>query len=82
MLLSIVAVSMAGVLFGLLFRVPFLIAATLGTIVASVVVNGPDEFFERRILLSTLLLVVILQCAYLVGLFLAVLWRRTTTRQR
>jgi hypothetical protein len=79
---SFIAVAITGILLGLRFRAPALLAATIVTIGASVIASGIDGFFDRHILLSTLLLVVTLQCAYLTGLLAAVLWRRTTINDR
>jgi len=38
--------------------------------------------FDRHRLLSILFVVVTLQCAYLIGLFLGAIWRRAATRGR
>ncbi|MEO5325335.1 hypothetical protein PV773_18685 [Mesorhizobium sp. CC13] len=70
MLWSIVSVSVFGVLLGLSFRVPALLAATAATALATgFLLDGP-------LLPKVLFPVLALQCAYLVGLSLANLWRR------
>lgn len=70
MLWSIVTVAAFGVLLGFSFRVPALLVATALTAAATgVLLEGP---LLQRILIP----VVVLQCAYLVGLSLAGLWRR------
>ena len=51
-------------------------------VVAGAVVGDTNGLFDRHRLLSILLLVVTLQCAYLVGLFVGLIWRRTATRER
>lgn len=79
---SLVTVGVAGVLLGIRFRAPALIAATAVTVVASSIARGRDGLFDGNALLSTLLLVVTLQCAYLVGLVLAVVWRRSATNSQ
>lgn len=76
LLSSLIIVGVTGVLLGLRFRAPALIAATAATIVIRAVAGGFDELFEWRRLLSILLLVVFLQCAYLLGVLLGIVWRR------
>lgn len=73
MLWSLITVAAFGVLLGFSFRAPALIAATALTATATgLLLEGP---ILQRILLP----VVVLQCAYLVGLTLASLWRRIVT---
>ncbi|MET0597091.1 MAG: hypothetical protein ABWZ57_04405 [Mesorhizobium sp.] len=69
MLWGLVAVGLTGILLGLRFRAPALLAAT-GFVVAACLVLGWGFFW------TTLVLVLALQCAYLVGLCLALVWRR------
>jgi hypothetical protein len=82
MVWSFVAVGITGILLGLRFRAPALSAATIATIGANVIASGIDGFFDQHILASTVLLVVTLQCAYLAGLLVAVLRRRTSINER
>lgn len=67
---SIATVSVLGVLLGVFFRAPALLVATALT----VLVTG--FLFEGPVLIRVLVPVILLQCAYLVGLALAELWRR------
>jgi hypothetical protein len=69
---SIVVVAAIGVLLGLRFRTPALLAATALTAITGAFV------LEERGVPSIVLLVVTLQCAYLVGLSCALAWRRMT----
>jgi hypothetical protein len=73
---SLVVVAVIGAFLGTRFRVPALLAAC-ALIIATDLISG---WLEGRsggdILASTVLLVVTLQCAYLVGLLAAFLWRR------
>lgn len=70
MLWSIVSVSVFGVLLGVSFRVPALLAATAATALATgLLLDGP-------LIPKVLFPVLALQCAYLVGLSLGNLWRR------
>jgi hypothetical protein len=66
---SIAAVCALGLLIGLRYRAPALIAATAVTVLACVAL-GPRQ------LPAIIGYVLLLQCAYLAGLFLAALWRR------
>ncbi|MDX8455571.1 hypothetical protein RFM98_22825 [Mesorhizobium sp. VK9D] len=82
MLWGLVAAGVIGILLGFRVRAPALIVATAVVVVAGAVVGDTDGWFDRYRLLSILLLVVTLQCAYLVGLFVGLVWRRTVTRER
>lgn len=76
MLWSVVTVAAFGVLLGFSFRAPGLLAATALTIAATgSLLDGP---LVQRILIPVL----VLQCAYLVGLTLAGLWRRIAAGDR
>jgi hypothetical protein len=79
---SLVAVGVTGFFLGLRVRAPGLIAATAVIVVVSVVVSGFDGLLNRHRLLSILLLVVTLQCAYLLGVVLGIIWRRVGARMR
>lgn len=70
MLWSVVTVAAFGVLLGASFRVPALLAATAATAVATGVL------LDGSVLLRVMIPVLALQCAYLIGLMLASLWRR------
>lgn len=73
---SIVTVAAFGVLLGFSFRAPALLAATALTVGATgLLLEGP--VFQRIVIP-----VVVLQCAYLVGLMLASLWRRLVAGDR
>jgi hypothetical protein len=69
---SIVTVGAIGILLGLRFRAPALLAATAVTAITSALL------LEGYGVLSILLLVITLQAAYLVGLSCALAWRRMT----
>ena len=74
MLWSIVTAVVVGVVLGFSFRVPALLAATAITIAATgFLLDGP-------LLPKVLVPVLGLQCAYLVGLALAGLWRRIAAK--
>ncbi|AZO09418.1 MULTISPECIES: hypothetical protein [unclassified Mesorhizobium] len=73
--MSVVAVSAAGVLMGLRFKAPALIAATALLVIGSFAWNGlglPGYVTVTRFLV----LAFALACAYIVGLSLAARWRR------
>jgi hypothetical protein len=75
LLMTIIAVSAAGVLMGLRFKVPALIAATALLVVGSFAWNGfglPGHVTVVRFLI----LAFVLACAYIVGLSLSVRWKR------
>ncbi|WP_135920233.1 hypothetical protein [Mesorhizobium sp. M3A.F.Ca.ET.201.01.1.1] len=75
MLMSVVAVSAAGVLMGLRFKAPALIAATALLVIGSFAWNGlglPGYVTVTRFLV----LAFALASAYIVGLSLAARWRR------
>ncbi|RWC49832.1 hypothetical protein [Mesorhizobium sp.] len=82
MLWGLVAVGVIGIFLGFRFRAAALIIMTAVTIVGGVVAGGIGGVFDWRRLVSTLLLVVVLQCAYLLGLFLAAMWRRDMSRKQ
>lgn len=66
MLLSVIAVAAAGVLVGLRFKAPALIAATAVLLVGSLVWNGLG--FPGHVTISRfLILAFALACAYVVG---------------
>ncbi|MER9654728.1 hypothetical protein NKJ26_14605 [Mesorhizobium sp. M0152] len=77
MLWYLVAVGVIGVLLGFRFRAAALIVVTAATVVGGVVAGGIGNVFDWHRLLSILLLVVVLQCAYLLG----VIWRRGMSRE-
>jgi hypothetical protein len=79
---SVVTVGVTGILLGFRFRAPALIVVTAVTVVISAVASGTGGLFDRHRLLSILLLVVTLQCAYLLGLLLGVIWRRGVTHEQ
>jgi hypothetical protein len=70
------AVAAIGLLIGLRFRAPALIAATAATVLTCAFAYGRDGIDGRGDVLASLGLVLLLQCAYLAGLCLATLWRR------
>lgn len=82
MLWGLVAVGVIGILLGFRFRAAALIIMTAATVVVGVVASGIGSAFDWHRLLSILLLVVILQCAYLLGLFLGVMWRGGMSREQ
>jgi hypothetical protein len=69
-LMSVIAVSAAGVLMGLRFKAPALIAATALLLVGSFVWNGMG--FPDVTVTNFLILAFVLACAYLIGLSLSV----------
>lgn len=73
--MSVIAVSAAGVLMGLRFKAPALIAATALLLVGSFVWNGLG-FPGHVTVASFLILAVALAAAYLVGLSLSVRFKR------
>ena len=74
-LMSIIAVSAAGVLMGLRFKAPALIAATALLLVGSFAWNGLG-LPGYVTLTKFLILAFVLACAYIIGLSLSVHWRR------
>lgn len=70
MLLSVIAVAAAGVLMGLRFKAPALIAATAVLLIGSLVWNGLG-FPGHATISRFLILAVALACAYVVGLLLS-----------
>lgn len=82
MLWCSVAVGVIGVLLGFRFRAAALIIMTAVIVVGGVLAGGIGGVFDWHRLLSILLLVVVLQCAYLLGLFLGVMWRRGMSREQ
>lgn len=81
MLLSVFVMSAAGILLGLRYRASALLAATALVIVGSVVCNllGSEVQLSG---VSTLVLVLTLQGAYLGGLWLAFIIRRIARTNR
>jgi hypothetical protein len=74
-LLSVIAVAAAGVLVGLRFKAPALIATTAVLLAGSLVWNGLG--FPGHVTISRfLILVFALACAYVVGLLLSTRGRR------
>lgn len=70
MLWSVVMVAALGLVLGAAFRAPALIAATALTAIAT------GTLLDGALLPKILIPVLVLQCAYLVGLTLAGVWRR------
>ena len=73
--MSIIAVSAAGVLMGLRFKAPALMAATALLMIGSLVWNSlglPGYVTVAKFLI----LAFVLACAYIVGLSLSVRWKR------
>jgi hypothetical protein len=79
---SLVAAAVAGILLGLRFRVPALLAATALLVVFTAVASGLAGLSVRPLLVAVGLSVLTLQAAYLAGLLLSTLWRRTRSRGR
>ncbi|WP_208866614.1 hypothetical protein [Mesorhizobium sanjuanii] len=75
-MLAIVGVAGLALIMGLTLRAPALIAATLVVIVGSIATGSFLHLSVQNTIRSTLYLVIVTQIAYLVGLALAVLWRR------
>ena len=74
-LMSIIAVSAAGVLMGLRFKAPALMAATALLMIGSLAWNSlglPGYVTVAKFLI----LAFVLACAYIVGLSLSVRWKR------
>jgi len=74
-LMSIIAVSAAGVLMGLRFKAPALMAATALLMIGSLAWNSlglPGYVTVAK----SLILAFVLACAYIVGLSLSVRWKR------
>ncbi|ESY76095.1 hypothetical protein NKJ90_23210 [Mesorhizobium sp. M0051] len=82
MLWGLVAVGLIGILLGFRFRAAALIIMTAVTFVVGVVAGGIGSWFDWGRLVSILLLVIVLQCAYLLGLVLGVIWRRGMSREQ
>ncbi|TIN30638.1 MAG: hypothetical protein E5Y31_06410 [Mesorhizobium sp.] len=76
MLMSVVAVLAAGVLMGLRFKAPALIAATALLAIGSFAWNGL-EMPGHVTVTKFLILAFVLACAYIIGLSLSVRWKRT-----
>jgi len=77
---GLVAVGVIGIFLGFRFRAAALIIVTAVTVVGGAVAGGIGSDWHR--LLSILLLVVVLQGTYLLGLFLCVIWRRSMSREQ
>lgn len=82
MLWGLVAVGLIGILLGFRFRAAALIIMTAVTVVIGVVAGGIGSLFDWARLVSILLLIIVLQCAYLLGLVLGVIWRRGMSREQ
>ncbi|MER9301133.1 hypothetical protein NKI38_32485 [Mesorhizobium sp. M0621] len=82
MLWCLVAVGVVGILLGFRFQAAALIIMTAVTVVVGVVAGGIGSLFDWSRLVSILLLVIVLQCAYLLGLVLGVVWRRGMSREQ
>ncbi|RUW55741.1 MULTISPECIES: hypothetical protein [unclassified Mesorhizobium] len=82
MLWGLVVVGVIGILLGFRFRAAALIIMTAVTVVGGVVAGGIGSVFDWHHLISILLLVVVLQGAYLLGLFLGVVWRQGMSREQ
>jgi hypothetical protein len=79
---GLVIVGAIGILLGLRVRAPALIVATAVTVMVGAVAGGTGSLFAWHRLLSVLLLVVTLQCTYLLGLFLGIVLRRGMSREQ
>lgn len=80
-LMSVMAVAAAGVLLGLRYKAPALIAATALLVIGSFAWNGlglPGPVTVANFLI----LAFALACAYLVGLSLSVAWKRNESKGR
>ncbi|WP_353646373.1 hypothetical protein [Mesorhizobium sp. WSM2239] len=75
MLMSVLAVAATGVLLGLRYKAPALIAVTTVMVLAILAWNGlglsPSVAFS-----SLVILVLALQSGYVIGVWLAIAWRR------
>lgn len=76
MVWSLTVLGLAGILLGLSFRVPALIAATFLTALACLAHDVAAGVFGWRTLPLTLGMIVTLQVTYMIGLFAGVMWRR------
>ncbi len=74
-----VLVGITGVAFGFVFRVPAVLAVGVGLFAVSWVTRLLQGWEWGEAALSSLCLLVTLECAYVAGLFLASLWSRTRT---
>lgn len=81
MLSITVAVALAGVMIGMRFKAPALIAASAFVVVVGGIWVG-SGLSGQRSFAWVLLSVLILQCSYLFGLLLAFIWRRKTNGQQ
>lgn len=79
MVWGLVAVGVIGILLGFRVRAPALIVMTAVIVVFSAIAGGIGSLFAWDRLLSILLFVVTLQGAYLLGVFLGIVWRRAVT---
>ncbi|MER8376499.1 hypothetical protein NKH19_28525 [Mesorhizobium sp. M1338] len=82
MLWGLIAVGGIGILLGFRVRAPALIVATAVIVLVSAVAGGIGSLLDWDRLLSILLFVVTLQCAYLLGVLLGVVWRRGLTHEQ
>lgn len=76
MVWSLVTVIALGVVMGVCFRAPALLVATAATVAAAALL------LDGSLLARVLVPVIGLQCAYLVGLALAGMWRRLAAKGR
>ncbi|MER9303825.1 hypothetical protein NKJ06_12665 [Mesorhizobium sp. M0293] len=81
MLWGLIAVGGTGILLGFRVRAPALIVTTAVIVLISAVAGGIGSLLDWDRLLSILLFVVTLQCAYLLGVLLGVVWRRGLTHE-
>jgi phage shock protein PspC (stress-responsive transcriptional regulator) len=79
---GLVAVGVIGILLGFRVRAPALIVMTAVIVAFGAAAGGIGSLFDWDRLLSILLFVVTLQCAYLLGVFLGVVWRRGMTHEQ
>jgi hypothetical protein len=79
--MSVLAVAAAGVLLGLRYKAPALIAVTTVMALAILAWNGlslsPSVAFS-----SLVILVLALQSGYIIGIWLATVWRRHAENRR
>lgn len=81
LLVSVLAVAAAGVLLGLRYKAAALIASTMVMVLAILAWNGlglsPSVAFS-----SLVFLVLALQSGYIIGVWLAIAWRRRAETRR
>lgn len=79
---SFLAVGAAGVLIGVRFRVPTMLAMCFATMVASVTTMKLLGFSDRQMVFTTFLLVLTLQGGYVFGLLIVSLLHRSIFHRR